>query len=259
MNLPMFRLMSRPLTRLWSRRNLAAVCCCGAALSLALPAAAAPVDAAVLSAAQQLATERAIAAWGSQPYKRVVVTLGQVDPQLRLAPCARVEAFLPSGVPPWGASRVGLHCADSPQGWRVSLSASVQIVVAGLVVASGLPAGQLVEANHLSLAEVDAAAFGNGNANADAVLTDQKQAVGRTLARPVAPGQALRRSHLRQRQWFAAGDAVQIVAVGPGWSVIGEGRAVVAGLEGQPVRARTDAGQFVNGWATADHRMEIRP
>ena len=200
-----------------------------------------------------MATERAIAAWGSQAYKRVVVKLGPIDAQLRLAPCTRVEAFLPGGVPPWGPTRIGLHCADSPQGWRVSLSASVQIIVAGLVIASGLPAGQMVEANQLSMAEVEA-----GSAT-DALLTDRQEVVGRTLARPVAAGQALRRSHLRQRQWFAAGDTVQIVAVGPGWSVSGEGRAVAAGLEGQPVRARTEAGQFVTGWATADHRLEIRP
>lgn len=220
---------------------------------MAWPAAAAQIDAVVLMAAQQLATERAIAAWGSQPYKRVVVTLGTVDPQLRLAACARIEAFLPGGVPAWGPTRIGLHCADSPQGWRVSLSASVQIIVAGWVVASGLPAGQMVEASQISQAEVDAGAA------TDAVLTDRQAIIGRTLARPVAAGQALRRSHLRQRQWFAAGDTVQIVAVGPGWSVAVEGRAVVAGLEGQPVRARTETGQFVTGWATADHRMETRP
>lgn len=243
--------MNLPTLRLMSRRSLAAACCWAAAL--ALPATAAPIDAAVLIAAQQLATERAIAAWGSQPYKRVVVKLGTVDPQLRLAPCARIEAFLPGGVPPWGATRMGLHCADSPQGWRVSLGASVQIIVAGLVVASGLLAGQTVQASQISSAEVEA-----GPAT-DAVLTDRQEAIGRTLARPVAAGQALRRSHLRQRQWFAAGDTVQIVAVGPGWSVSGEGRAVAAGLEGQPVRARTEAGQFVSGWATADHRLEIRP
>ena len=243
--------MNLPTLRLMSRRSLAAACCWAAAL--ALPATAAPIDAAVLIAAQQLATERAIAAWGSQPYKRVVVKLGTVDSQLRLAPCVQIEAFLPGGVPPWGATRMGLHCADSPQGWRVSLGASVQIIVAGLVVASGLPAGQTVEASQLSSAEVEA-----GPAT-DAVLTDRQEAIGRTLARPVAAGQALRRSHLRQRQWFAAGDTVQIVAVGPGWSVSGEGRAVAAGLEGQPVRARTEAGQFVSGWATADHRLEIRP
>ncbi len=258
MNLPMSCRPTHPLPR----PGPAAAAWALALLVWAGLAVAVPLDPAVAAAAQQLASERALAAWGQQPYQRIVVKLGQIEPQWRLAACARVEAFLLGGVPPWGATRVGLRCTDTPQGWRISVSATVQIIVSGLVVASGLPAGQALMAEHLSLAEVDAAASSagaNGQAGADPVLTERQEAIGRSLLRPAAAGQALRRSHLRQRQWFAAGDTVQIVAVGPGWSVAGEGRAVVSGLEGQPVRARTDTGQFVTGWATADHRMEIRP
>lgn len=216
-----------------------------------------PINATLAQALTELARERASAAWGSQPLRRIVVNLGRLDPQLQLGPCARIEPFAPAGVPPFGASRVGLRCADSPGAWRVTLPVVVQVFAPGLVSTSGLAAGQVLDASQLSSAEVDAAA--KPDPAADPVLADLAMAVGRSLARPLAAGQALRRSHLRQRQWFAAGDPVRIVSGGPGWSVSAEGHAVVAGFEGQPARARTEAGQFVTGWAVADHVLEVRP
>jgi flagellar basal body P-ring formation protein FlgA len=211
-----------------------------------------PIDEKLAASLQRLAQERARAAWGTtQPLLRVQVTLGRLDPRLQLAACARVEAFAPAGVPPWGATRIGLRCADAALAWKVTLPATVQMFTHALVVPSGMAAGQTITSSQLALAEVDAAA------QPDRVLTDAAQATGRVLARSVAPGEALRRGHLRARQWFAAGDMVRIVASGPGWTVSSEGRAIGHGIEGQPVRARTDGGQTVTGYATGDHRLEV--
>lgn len=226
-----------------------------AALLLALGAGAgaapAPIDPALAGALRQQAEDRARAAWGSQPLSRVEVTLGPLDPRLQLAACARIEPFVPPGSPPWGATRIGLRCAQGPVGWKVTLPATVQMIVRALVAPSGLGAGQTVAAAQLVPADVDAAA------HADPVLTDPAQAVGRVLARPLAAGEALRRSHLRNRQWFAAGEMVRIVASGAGWTVSAEGRAIGPGIEGQPVSARTGAGRTVTGYATGDHRLEL--
>ena len=41
---------------------------------------------------------------------RVQALPGALDPRLNLAPCTRVEPYLPAGVPPWGRTRVGLRC-----------------------------------------------------------------------------------------------------------------------------------------------------
>ncbi len=228
-----------------------------AALLLALGpvagVAAAPpsIDPALATALQHLAEDRARAAWGAQPLLRIEVTLGRLDPRLALAACDRIEPFVPPGSPPWGATRVGMRCAQGQVGWKVTLPATVQMLVDGLIVPAGLPAGQTIAAAQLAVAEVDAAA------RADAVLTDPAQAVGRVLARPVAAGEALRRSVLRNRQWFAAGEMVRIVASGAGWTVSAEGRAIGPGIEGQPVSVRTPTGQTVTGYATGDHRLEL--
>ena len=49
---------------------------------------------------------------------RVEVTLGELDPRLRLAPCNRIDPFVPPGQRLWGRSKVGLRCADGAR-WTV--------------------------------------------------------------------------------------------------------------------------------------------
>jgi flagella basal body P-ring formation protein FlgA len=232
-------------------RHLAAALWLALGLASGSHAAPPPIDAALATALQHQAEDRARAAWGAQPLLRVEVTLGRLDPRLQLAACDRIEPFVPPGSPPWGATRVGLRCAQGQVGWKVTLPATVQMLVRGLVVPAGLPAGQTIAAAQLAVAEVDAAS------RADAVLTDPAQAVGRVLARAVAAGEPLRRNDLRSRQWFAAGEMVRIVASGAGWTVSAEGRAIGPGIEGQPVSARTPTGQTVTGYATGDHRLEL--
>jgi flagella basal body P-ring formation protein FlgA len=80
---------------------------------------------------------------------------------------------------------------------------------------------------------------------------------GRTLGRALQPGQGLRATDLRQRQWFAAGDTVQVLARGNGFAVSGEAQALNPGIEGQPVRVRTESGRVLTGTPVADRRVEV--
>ena len=83
-------------------------------------------------------------------------------------------------------------------------------------------------------------------------------AIGRALARPLAAGQTLRSADLRLRQWFAAGDTVQITAIGNGFRISGEGQALGPGLEGRPARVRLDGGRIVVARPVAERHVEIR-
>ena len=82
--------------------------------------------------------------------------------------------------------------------------------------------------------------------------------IGRSTVRPLAAGAAVRGDDLRRRQWFSAGDNVKVTAVGPGFSVSGEGTALTPGTEGQAVRVRTDSGRVVSGFAVGDRLVEVR-
>jgi len=183
---------------------------------------------------------------------RVEIEPGRLDPRLRLAPCERIEPYLPPGARAWGRSRVGLRCVQGPTPWNVFLPVTVKVFATAWVAAGALPAGSELQADMLRQAEVDWAAAPTPP------VTDAAKLVGRQLARPLPAGAAVRRGDLKQRQWFAAGDTVQLVARGHGFSVSGEGQAIGPGLEGQPVRVRTDNGRILSGQAVGRNRVEVQ-
>lgn len=183
---------------------------------------------------------------------RVEVEAGSLDPRLKLAPCQQVESYLPAGFKPWGKTRVGLRCLQGTTRWNVFLPITVKVYGQAFVAATALPAGSVIAAADLKPAEIDLAAD-----PAPAIL-DAADAVGRTLTRTLSAGESLRQSQLKARQWFAAGETVQLVAVGPGFAVQGEGQALTAGLDGSAVRVRTDSGRIVTGTAVADRRVELK-
>lgn len=186
---------------------------------------------------------------GSAP-PRVAIEIGQLDPRLRLAPCKKVEPQLPAGRL-WGRTRVGLRCVEGERPWQVWLPVTVQVFAPALVPVRALPAGTVLAAEHLQVAEVDWAA------ETQPPHQRLQDLVGRTLARALPAGEAVRRSDLRVRQWFAAGETVQVRASGPGFAVSGEGQALNPGLEGQLVRVRTESGRVLTGRPVAERRVEV--
>jgi flagella basal body P-ring formation protein FlgA len=182
---------------------------------------------------------------------RVDIQVGQLDPRLRLAPCQRVEPYLPPGSRLWGRSRIGLRCTQGTSLWNVYLPITVKLYGMALVAAGPLAAGTLLNATDLLQAEVDLAE------DSSSAVTDAQLAVGRTLTRAVNAGQSVRQAHLKARQWFAAGETVKVLAAGAGFSVAGEGEAITAGMEGQPARVRTESGRVLTGMPVGERRMEL--
>lgn len=206
-----------------------------------------PASAVAAAAALARQAARATAPAGA----RIEATPGTLDPRLHLAACARIEPYLPPAVPAWGRTRIGLRCSSGPVAWNIFYPLTVHVFAPGLVAAAPLPAGTVIEAGQLRPAEIDWA---------DEASPPQVQAaalVGRTLARPLAAGEALRLANLRPRQWFAAGDTVRVVAQGRGFSVVGEGQALSNGIEGQVARVRTDNGRIVAGQPIGERRIEV--
>jgi flagella basal body P-ring formation protein FlgA len=202
--------------------------------------------------AQAISLAEQAAAALAPPSARILATAGALDARLRLAPCARVEPYLVAGLPAWGATRVGLRCQTGNAPWRAFLPMQVQVLAPAWTSKAALPAGALVATDQWELAEVDWAAAPTPPLGASA------QIGGRTLARPLAAGQALRESDLQARRWFANGQTVRIVAAGPGYSISTEGQAMGHGIEGQTVRVRTEAGRILTGQAVGESLVEVR-
>lgn len=213
------------------------------------PARAQGLPDAVLAPALALAREAAGAL--APPGARIEIDPGVLDRRLHLAPCARVETYLPAATRAWGRTRVGLRCVQGPTAWNVFLPLTVKVLAPGLVATLPLPAGTVIGAGQLQPAEVDWAA------EASPVQVHAEALLGRTLAHPVGAGQPVRAADVRPRQWFAAGDSVRIVTRGAGFSVSGEGQAVSNGIEGQLARVRTDSGRLLNGHPVGERRVEV--
>ena len=232
-------------------RSCAAACLLVAAAVPQAPAqtASAALDEALATRVHALARE---ASQRAAPGLRVEVALGRLDPRLRLAPCGQVQPYLPPGTRLWGAARIGLRCSDGRARWNVFLPLQVDVWGPGVVAAAPLAAGTTIGAADLRAAEVNLAALPHTRA-----LPRAELALGRVLARPLAAGDAVFAADLRARLWFAAGDTVRIVAAGRGWRIHGEGQALAPGLEGQPVRVRTESGRIVSGVAVGEREVEV--
>lgn len=209
-------------------------------------------DPALLQQVETMARTSASAATaGERKAVRVEVKVGKLDPRLRLAPCAKIEPYLPPGLPLWGQTRMGLRCTQGTKLWNVSLPVTVGVFTQATVVKANLAAGTTLDAASLGTAEVDIAAE-RGAAVADPALV-----VGRVLGRNLMAGSTLRQTDLKARQYFAAGETVRVVALGPGWQVITEGQAVNAGIEGQTARVRTESGRILNARPSGDRQVEL--
>ena len=215
--------------------------------------AASGLDAGLEREVRQLALEGANSATraAAPGMPRVEVTVGQLDARARLAPCQQVQPYVPDGMRLWGKSRIGLRCVQGAVKWNVYLPIAVKVFGTALVATAGLSAGSVLAAADLSPAEVDLAEDNS------APVARSELAVGRTLARVLKPGQGLRQSHLKSRQWFAAGETVTVLAQGEGFSVAGEAQALNPGIEGQPVRLRTGSGRILTGQPVGERRVEL--
>jgi len=207
----------------------------------------AALDASLLDHVRALALGKAAESGGS----RVEVTIGQLDPRLHLAPCQNIEPYLPPGVRLWGKARIGLRCKTGPTPWNVYLPVTVKVFGRALVVPAGAAAGSVLAEADLAEAEVDLAE------EFTPALVDPRLAVGRTLAQNLRPGQTLRQTHIKSRQWFVAGETVRVIATGAGFALESEAQALSNGIEGQPARVRTESGRVLTGLPSGERRVEV--
>ena len=172
---------------------------------------------------------------------RMEVDVGALDERLRLAPCARIEPYLPAGARLWGRSRLGLRCLEGPTRWNVFLPLTIKAFGPAWVLTSNVPLGTALTEADAMQAEVDWAA------ESASVLADPSMWVGQVTSRALVSGQALRQSMVRAPHAFKVGAQVRVVAEGPGYAVTSMGQALVAGAVGQTVRIRMANGRIISG------------
>ena len=182
---------------------------------------------------------------------RMEVSIGSLDSRLRLAPCARVEPYLPTGSRLWGRTRIGLRCVEGATAWNVYLPVTVKAFGPAWVLSAPVAAGATLTAGDAVEAEVDWAA------ESAPIMANPDLWVGQVAARPLAAGQALRQAMVRAPQLFRAGAQVKVMAQGPGYAISSAGRAMSAGSAGQVVRIRMDNGRVVSGTVAENGTVDV--
>jgi flagella basal body P-ring formation protein FlgA len=180
----------------------------------------------------------------------VSYTIGNLDADNKLASCAAMDASLPAGAKAWGRTSVAVRC-QSEHGWTIFLPVHIRVVTDYLVSALPLAQGQTIVANDLTRQRGDLSDLPAG------ILTDEREALGRTILMSIGSGRPLRADMLRQPIVVQQNQTVKVVSRGPGFQATNEGRALNNGQEGQVVQVRLANGQMVSGIARAGGVVEI--
>lgn len=180
----------------------------------------------------------------------VTIAVDPVDPRLILPACAAPQAFMPNGGRLWGKTSIGIKCT-APSPWVIYVRATVQVIAEYIVTSAPLAQGQTIGPNDITKVRGDLSALPNG------IITEESQAIGRTVATSLALGTPLRQDTLRSQRVVQQGQAVRVVSIGPGFQISTEARAMSNATEGQLAQARTPAGQVVSGIAKAGGILEI--
>lgn len=182
---------------------------------------------------------------------RLEISIGTLPAGLQLAPCVRMEPFIPSGVRMWGRTHVGMRCLEGAT-WSALVPVTVRIFGPALVAARPLPALQPIALDDLRTAEVE------WTRELQGVVTDASQIDHRVLVRPISTGQPVPMAALRAPQVVGQGDPVKVLGQGRGFAIQTDGTALAAAQDGQTVRVRTESGRIVSGTARAGRTVELQ-
>lgn len=171
---------------------------------------------------------------------RLQATLGALDSRLRLAPCARVEAYLPPGSRLWGQARIGLRCLDGAVRWNVFMPVTVKATGSAWVLRRDVAPGRALDEGDLMLAEVDWAA------EPSPVLAGTGEWQGQVAARALVTGQTLRQNMVRAAQVFQAGAQVRVLVQGGGFQISAQAQALSTGVVGQLAKVRMESGRVLS-------------
>lgn len=177
-------------------------------------------------------------------------TVGNIDAHNNLAPCPAFDVSQAPGARAWGRTTVIVRCTQQG-GWSVFVPVHIRVVADYVVAERPLAQGQVITDADLGTQKGDLSDLPNG------VLTDARQAVGRTTVMPITAGRPLRADMVRQLPLVQQGQSVKVISRGPGFEVTNEGRALNNAVEGQVVQVRLASGQVVSGIARGPGQVVV--
>jgi flagellar basal body P-ring formation protein FlgA len=147
----------------------------------------------------------------------------------------------------WGAQTVQAQCGTEKRYLQVFVEATGNYVVAAQPIARG----SVLQPNSVTIKR------GRLDQLPPRTMLNINQAQDAVSMRDLVPGQAIQLSMLRQSWRVKAGQKVQVIASGDGFSVNGEGQALNNAAVAQNARVRMPSGQVVSGQVDPDGNILI--
>lgn len=179
------------------------------------------------------------------------ITVGNIDPNTKLAVCQNLEIFMPNGSRAWGKTSVGVRCSGQVN-WTIYVQANISVLAQYLVAAAPLAQGTVVLQEHCLFENGDLTQLPPG------IFTDISQALGRTVNISVPAGTVLRQDILKASPVVQRGQTVTVTSQGNGFKVAAEGQALGNASEGQVVQVKVASGQVITGIAKASGHVEVK-
>ncbi|QDX29643.1 flagellar basal body P-ring formation chaperone FlgA [Dickeya poaceiphila] len=163
-------------------------------------------------------------------------------PEAQWPACENPQISLPGNARAWGNLSVSVRCNQD----RRFIQVEVQVTGNYVAAAAPVSRGAVLASGDIRTIR------GRIDQLPSHTLFSLEEAQGAVALRDIAPGQAITQAMIRKPWVIHAGQTVQILAQGNGFSVRSEGKAMNNAASGQSVRARTASGQLVSGIATND-------
>lgn len=168
-------------------------------------------------------------------------------PKAQWPTCEQPRFSLPANARPWGNLSVQTLCGQDRRFIQVQVQATGEYVVATRAVLRG----ESVAVSDMKRVQ------GRLDTLPARAVTDETTLVDAIALRDLVPGQPVTLSMVRQPWRIKAGQNVQVIAQGEGFSAVSEGRAMNNATATQPVRVRMASGQIVSGRADKDGNILI--
>lgn len=167
-----------------------------------------------------------------------------------LPACEAPEVFLPPGATPWGRVSVGVRC-QTERPWTRYVQAHVAVQGSYFVAARAIESGRPLGPGDVAERTGDLSRLPR------TVITSAADLAGVVTSNRIAPGAPLRKELVRGVTVIQQGQAVKVVAQGPGFSVSTDAKAMTGATVGAVVQAKTQDGRMVSGVADMHGQVQL--
>ncbi len=181
---------------------------------------------------------------------KVEITVNKLDPRLKLQACDQLVPFLTPGSKAWGKITLGVQCM-TPKPWTIYLSANIKVFGGYFVTNKAVSMGQILTEQDIVILQGEVSSLPSG------IITDKKQAIGKTMLASYPAGINLRKEMFKLIPVIQQGQSIKVSSIGIGFTVSNEATALNNAAEGQIAKAKTAGGQIISGIARVGGVIEV--